>query len=157
MCFYKLGLELFMSGGAFELLDWMVGRGNKVFLDLKLFDVPATVAAVGDVVDPVTRTIKVRAWVNNEAHKLKPEMFARLLLDVGDAQPFITVPREAVLEADGKQFVYVVESPDRYVKREVKVSNISPDQVRVLEGLARGQRIVTKGAVLIKNQDVKAS
>ena len=65
--------------------------------------------------------------------------------------------REAVLEADGKQFVYVVESPDRYVKREVKVSNISPDQVRVLEGLARGQRIVTKGAVLIKNQDVKAS
>ena len=43
--FYKLGLELFMSGGAFELLDWMVGRGKKVFLDLKLFDVPATVAA----------------------------------------------------------------------------------------------------------------
>jgi orotidine-5'-phosphate decarboxylase len=43
--FYKLGLELFMSGGAFELLDWMVGRGKKVFLDLKLFDVPATVAS----------------------------------------------------------------------------------------------------------------
>ncbi len=42
--FYKLGLELFMSGGAFELLDWMVGRGKRVFLDLKLFDVPATVA-----------------------------------------------------------------------------------------------------------------
>ena len=43
--FYKLGLELFTSGGAFELLDWMVGRGKKIFLDLKLFDVPATVAA----------------------------------------------------------------------------------------------------------------
>ena len=42
--FYKLGLELFTSGGAFELLDWMVGRGKRVFLDLKLFDVPATVA-----------------------------------------------------------------------------------------------------------------
>ena len=42
--FYKLGLELFMSGGAFELLDWMVGRDKRVFLDLKLFDVPATVA-----------------------------------------------------------------------------------------------------------------
>jgi len=43
--FYKLGLELFMSGGYFELLDWMVGRGRKVFVDLKFFDVPATVAA----------------------------------------------------------------------------------------------------------------
>ncbi|HEY8266447.1 MAG TPA: orotidine-5'-phosphate decarboxylase [Steroidobacteraceae bacterium] len=42
--FYKLGLEVFTSGGAFELLDWMVGHGKKVFLDLKLFDVPATVA-----------------------------------------------------------------------------------------------------------------
>ena len=43
--FYKLGLELFMAGGYFELIDWMVGRGKKVFVDLKFFDVPATVAA----------------------------------------------------------------------------------------------------------------
>jgi len=118
---------------------------------------PATVAAIGDVVDPATRTIKVRAWVNNDPHKLKPEMFARLHLDVGDATPFIAVPREAVLEADGKQFVYVVEEPNRYVKREVKVSNISTDQVRILEGLTRGQRIVIKGAVLIKGKEVKGT
>jgi len=118
---------------------------------------PATVAAIGDVVDPATRTIKVRAWVNNDPHKLKPEMFARLHLDVGDTTPFIAVPREAVLEADGKQFVYVVEEPNRYVKREVKVSNISTDQVRILEGLARGQRIVIKGAVLIKGQEIKGT
>ena len=43
--FYKLGLELCMSGGYFELLDWMVGRGKKVFVDLKFFDVPATVGS----------------------------------------------------------------------------------------------------------------
>jgi orotidine-5'-phosphate decarboxylase len=42
--FYKLGLELFMAGGTFELLDWMIGRGKRVFVDLKFFDVPATVA-----------------------------------------------------------------------------------------------------------------
>jgi orotidine-5'-phosphate decarboxylase len=42
--FYKLGLELFMSGEAFLLLDALAGRGKKIFLDLKLFDVPATVA-----------------------------------------------------------------------------------------------------------------
>jgi len=42
--FYKLGLELFMSGDAFPLLDELAGRGKKIFLDLKLFDVPATVA-----------------------------------------------------------------------------------------------------------------
>ena len=42
--FYKLGLELFMSGEAFPLLDALAGSGKKIFLDLKLFDVPATVA-----------------------------------------------------------------------------------------------------------------
>jgi orotidine-5'-phosphate decarboxylase len=43
--FYKLGLEMMMSGSYFELLDWMAARDKKVFADLKFFDVPATVAA----------------------------------------------------------------------------------------------------------------
>lgn len=41
--FYKLGLELFMAGGYFELVDEMVAQGKKVFVDLKFFDVPETV------------------------------------------------------------------------------------------------------------------
>ena len=41
--FYKLGLELMMSGGYFELFDWMLARGKRVFCDLKFFDIPATV------------------------------------------------------------------------------------------------------------------
>ena len=114
---------------------------------------PATVTTIGDVVDPTSRTIKLHAVVNNTDHRLKPEMFARLHIEAGGSTPLLTIPREAVLEEDGKQFVYVVEGIDQYVKREVKLSTISPDQVRVLEGLASGQRIVIKGAVLIKGQE----
>lgn len=43
--FYKLGLELMMTGEYFQLLDWLAARGKKIFVDLKFFDVPATVAA----------------------------------------------------------------------------------------------------------------
>jgi orotidine-5'-phosphate decarboxylase len=43
--FYKIGLELMMSGGYFELLDWMLARDRKVFCDLKFFDIPATVGS----------------------------------------------------------------------------------------------------------------
>lgn len=43
--FYKVGLELFMAGGVFEFIDWLIGRGNKVFADFKFFDIPETVGA----------------------------------------------------------------------------------------------------------------
>ncbi len=43
--FYKLGLEMMMSGGYFELLQWMLERDKKVFADLKFFDIPATVGS----------------------------------------------------------------------------------------------------------------
>ena len=43
--FYKIGLELMASGGYFELLDWLLANGKQVFADLKLYDIPATVAA----------------------------------------------------------------------------------------------------------------
>jgi len=43
--FYKLGLEVFLSGHYFELMAQLKGEGKKVFADLKLFDIPATVAA----------------------------------------------------------------------------------------------------------------
>jgi len=42
-CFYKVGLELFSAGGYFELIQWLTKRGNKVFADLKLYDIPETV------------------------------------------------------------------------------------------------------------------
>ncbi len=43
--FYKIGLELMMSGEYFELLDWLLARDKKVFCDLKFFDIPATVGS----------------------------------------------------------------------------------------------------------------
>ena len=136
----------------------MVKKGQAAKLSVEAYPevrFPATVASVGDVVDPTSRTIKLRASVNNADHRLKPEMFARLQIQVGNDTPLLLIPREAVLEVNGKQFVYVVKGPDRYAKQAVKVSAISSDRVRVLEGLKLGQRIVIKGAVLIKGQEAK--
>ena len=42
-CFYKIGLELFTAGGCFDLIEWLVQRGNRVFVDLKFYDIPETV------------------------------------------------------------------------------------------------------------------
>jgi membrane fusion protein, heavy metal efflux system len=115
----------------------------------------AAVAAIGDVVDPNTRTIKVRAWVDNASHKLKPEMFARLHIDISEGKEFISVPKESVLEIDGKEFVYIAQPNGTYVKQEVKVGSASDDRLRILRGLKPGDRVVTKGAVLLKGSEAK--
>ncbi len=138
----------------------LVQEGQSAVVKVEAYpdsEFPAVVTVVEDIVDPATRTIKVRARVENESHKLKPDMFARLQLDVSSQTKMLTVPREAVLEVDGKQFVYVVEPENRYVKREVKIANVSPGLARVVEGLKAGERIVTKGAVLIKSQETQGA
>ena len=63
--FYKVGLELFMSGGVFELIDWLAKRGNKVFADLKFFDIPETVAAA--VAQPAHRGVTFATVHGNQA------------------------------------------------------------------------------------------
>ncbi len=115
----------------------------------------AAVAAIGDVVDPNSRTIKVRAWVDNASHKLKPEMFARLQIDISEGKEFISVPKEAVLEIDGKEFVYIAQPDGTYIKQEVRIGSASDDRLRILHGLKAGDRVVTKGAVLLKANEAK--
>lgn len=115
----------------------------------------AAVAAIGDVVDPNSRTIKVRAWVDNASRKLKPEMFARLHIDISEGKEFISVPKEAVLEIDGKEFVYLAQLDGTYMKQEVRVGSASDDRLRILHGLKPGDRVVTKGAVLLKANEAK--
>lgn len=61
-CFYKVGLELFTSGGYFELIEWLAGRGCRVFADLKLYDIPETVRrAVANVRDCGAQFLTVHA------------------------------------------------------------------------------------------------
>lgn len=63
--FYKIGLELFLSGGYFDLADWLRDREKKVFADLKLFDVPQTVASA--VRQLVTRDVDYVTVHGNDA------------------------------------------------------------------------------------------
>ncbi len=115
---------------------------------------PATIFAIGDLVDPTTRTIKLRAVVNNEDQKLKPGMFARLNVRLSHESTLPLIPQDAVVEIDGNMYAYVAEGNNRYVKRSVKIGLPSAGQVAVLEGLQPGEQIVVKGAVLLKGQEM---
>ncbi|MDR4493048.1 MAG: efflux RND transporter periplasmic adaptor subunit [Nitrospirales bacterium] len=113
---------------------------------------PARISAIGDVVDPATRTIKLRAVVDNTDHKLKPGMFARLNVKLSEGIPYPLIPQDAVLEIDGNMYVYVADGQNHFLKRPVKIGIPAGGQVSVLSGLTTGEQIVVKGAVLLKGQ-----
>jgi cobalt-zinc-cadmium efflux system membrane fusion protein len=119
----------------------------------ELFD--ATVVYVGDVVDPSTRTIKIRCDVKNTALMLKPEMFARVNLKLGNDAPVMVVPKEAVIELGGQGFVYVQTAPDTYVRKSVVTGTIAGDLIQIREGLQPGERVVIKGGLLLKGEQEK--
>ena len=115
----------------------------------------ATVIYVGDVVDPNTRTIKVRCNVKNTDLKLKPEMFARLSLKLVSEIPVMVLPKEAVIELGGQGFVYVQTAQDTYVRKAVVTGTIAGDMIQIREGLQPGERVVVKGALLLKGEQEK--
>ena len=103
---------------------------------------PATIAVIGDVVDPATRTIKIRATVSNEGRRLKPEMFARLALAGRRAAPEILVPKQAVIERSGQYWIVVQHAQGRLEERLVRLDGTTGNQVTIREGLTGGERIL---------------
>jgi cobalt-zinc-cadmium efflux system membrane fusion protein len=105
--------------------------------------------AVGEVVDPATRTVKVRVTAPNHQGKLLPGMFARV--DFGDPVPDVFVlPPSAIATVEGKDYVFVESAPGEYHRRQVVIRYSSADQVVLSTGLQDGERIVTTGTMLLK-------
>ncbi len=103
---------------------------------------PATISVIGDVVDPATRTIKIRASVSNADRRLKPEMFARVTVPGQTIRPKIVIPRQAILEHSGKQWVVLQDETGRLEERAIKIDSVTDNQVTIREGLTTGERIV---------------
>ena len=103
---------------------------------------PAKIAVIGDVVDPATRTIKIRATVSNQDRRLKPEMFARLTVAGHTMRPKIVIPKQAILERSGKQWVVVQHDAGRLEERAINIDSVIGNQVTIREGLTTGERIL---------------
>jgi hypothetical protein len=105
--------------------------------------------AVGDIVDPVTRTVKVRVSVPNRGGKLLPGMFARA--EFGEEHPSaIILPLAAVVTVEGKDHVFVEPAPGVFQRRDVTLVNSTRSEVVVLKGIADDEQVVTKGTMLLK-------
>ncbi len=119
-------VTLILSGGV-EHPD----KGRFVFIDR--------------AVDVKTGTLRVRAEFPNTKKQLRPGMFARARVDLGTHKDSIQVPQRAVVELQGKNFLWVVTPQNTASQRPIKVGELVGSNVVVTEGVSRGERIVVEG------------
>ena len=118
---------------------------------------PATVAMLGDQVDPQTRTLPVRLAVPHPGVRLRPGMFATATVQEAATRSAIFVPENALQDVNGFRVVFVTEDGSTFQVRAVKLGARSQGVVEVVEGLKPGDRIVVDGAFMVKGELLKGS
>ena len=114
-----------------------------------------TVVDIGAVIDEQTRATKVIFQLPNDGRALRLGMQANVRLDAGEQVTAMMIPKEAVLEHEGKKIVYVLLSGEEFERREVTIGDELGGKIAVLSGLNKGERVVTQGAYQLKLQELQ--
>jgi cobalt-zinc-cadmium efflux system membrane fusion protein len=112
---------------------------------------PGGIDYIGATMEERTRTVKVRATVENRDRLLRPGMFCEIRMGITDGEEVLAIPREALLSDEGMEFVFIHWKGDYFLRRPVKKGREFFDHVEILEGLRDGDRIVNQGAFLLKS------
>jgi len=96
-------------------------------------------------VDVKTGTLRIRAEFPNPQKSLRPGMFARARIDLGTRKDCLEVPERAVVELQGKTFLWIIDKDDKANQRPVKVGETNGSNMLIIEGLKAGERVVIEG------------
>jgi len=129
-----------------------VGQGARVTLPYYSGEaLAARVDYIYPVLDPVSRTVKVRLTMHNPGLALKPDMFCNVEITASSG-PKLVVPTSAVLFSGPRQIVYIEKKPGVYEMRQVTLGLRGEDYVEVIKGIRKGERVVTLGNFLIDSE-----
>ena len=109
------------------------------------------IQAIDTVVEPATRTVRVRGLVKNDGGALKPGMYVNVSLEA-DLGKTLVVPEESVFFAGDSTMVFVDKGKGLFEPRKVSLGAKAGDFYVVKEGLAEGERVVTNGNFLIDSE-----
>ena len=147
--------SVWVLADAYEQDLGLVSEGDVVSIQVPAYPgekFAGKVDHIGDIVDPATRTVKIRCVVSNKDHRLKPEMFARVDVSDNGRRKVITVASKAVLTDGDKTYVIVATEGNVFRVRRVDVGGEVDGRVRVLGGLTPGEKVVTEGAIFMKRE-----
>jgi cobalt-zinc-cadmium efflux system membrane fusion protein len=146
--------RVWIDANVFEKDLQQVRPGQEVKLTVPAFPgstFSGKLILINSVVDPDTRTVKVRTEVANPDGRLKPDMFANVQIVTALNRTAISIPQSAVLNDEGKTVVFVADG-NGYKKRQVQAGIQNNDRVEIIDGLAAGDKVVVKGNYLLLQQ-----
>lgn len=141
-----------------DLSERQLGKikvGQSVFVEVDAYPdeiFSGKVAVIGESLDPVTRRIQVRCYLNNAQHKLKPEMYARVTPVVDNEFKLPRISNSALFTQGVSSYLFVELSPGVLQRRRVELAMQGHEYSYVKEGLQAGERVVTSGALLLNSE-----
>jgi len=111
--------------------------------------------SIGSVVDEQSRAATAVFEVSNASRDLKLGMQANLRLGVGARTNLLLVPKESILDNEGKKIVYVLRTGEEFERRDVVVGDEYGGKVAIVSGVKPGERVVTQGAYQLKLQELR--
>jgi cobalt-zinc-cadmium efflux system membrane fusion protein len=115
----------------------------------------ARVDQIGSTLDPDKHTVAVRCVVANAHGRLKPGMFATVVLRAAAAETAITVHPSAIVVQGDRRSVFIEESPGEYTRRAVETGTEIDGAVVIRSGLQEGERVVVRGSLLISSSQTE--
>ena len=116
----------------------------------------ARVSSIGGALDSTSRTIPVRAVVQNVAGRLRPGLFATVWIDAGANQTVVMLPSDAIQQLDNRPVVFVArvdaKGGARFERRDVELGSAVGARTQVKRGLRAGEMVVVAGAFAIKSE-----
>jgi cobalt-zinc-cadmium efflux system membrane fusion protein len=110
---------------------------------------PANISFVATSLDTGTRRLLVRATIDNSQKLLRPEMFASVTILTGEGDSSLAVPREAIIYDGKSTHVWLARDDHSVERREVKTGLSSGQMIEIIEGLHRGESVVSKGSLFV--------
>lgn len=133
-----------------DIRSLFAGQAARITLDAYDGTFAGKVRYVGQVLDPDTRTVKVRIAIDNSSGRFRPGMFAKVILS-GRAHKATVVPATALVQSGFNTRVFVEKSPWQFEMRVCKTGSQLGEKVEIVSGLKAGERIVVKEGVLLND------
>ncbi len=149
--------QVWLTAQAFEKDIHFIKNGQRVIVTVNSYpdkEFPGKVDYTGVMLDTDSRTMPVRATVQNPQIILKPEMFANMRVEIGETQA-LSIPFESVRKTGEATVAYVVQGNNRFEERKIEVGRRLGASVEILKGLRPGETVVAHGSLQLQGQMLK--